>query len=148
LMRRFLPDTSCMIAAVSAWHEVHDAAASELGRRLEAGEELVVAAHALIEAYSVLTRLPAPHRLAPSDALAVLEGSFGARGRVIALDARGYRWLLRGAPSGGVAGGRIYDAVIAACARKAKATVLLTFNVEHFEPFADDSLEIVVPVQH
>jgi predicted nucleic acid-binding protein len=31
-------------------------------------------------------------------------------------------------------GGRAYDAVIAACARQARADVLLTFNARYFDP--------------
>ena len=61
-------DTSCMIAAVCGWHEQHRSAAAEIERRFDGGEHLSVAAHALSEAYAVLTRLPAPHRLAPTDA--------------------------------------------------------------------------------
>jgi hypothetical protein len=39
------------------------------------------------------------------------------------------------------------DAIIAECARRAKATTLLTFNVSHFMPFAGTGLDIVVPRQ-
>jgi len=53
--------------------------------------------------------------------------------------------LLRGAPEAQISGGQVYDAVIAACARKARVNALLTFNEKHFEPFAGDGLEIVVP---
>src|SRR5687767_1526011 len=56
----FSLDTSCIVAAVCTWHEHHDAAVKEIGRRLEDGESLAVPAPALIEAYAVLTRLPAP----------------------------------------------------------------------------------------
>ena len=41
-----------------------------------------------------------------------------------------------------IAGGRSYDAAIAACARKVKAAVLLTWNYEHFAPFQDKNLRI------
>ena len=37
----------------------------------------------------------------------------------------------------GVAGGRTSDALIAACARKAKVATLLTWNAGHFESLAD-----------
>lgn len=60
--------------------------------------------HALAEAYAVLTRLPAPHRLAPADALAVLEGSFLEVARVVALDVDGYRSVLRRAGKEGISG--------------------------------------------
>src|SRR6184192_3362205 len=62
---RFLLDTSCLVAAVCSWHMHHEATAAEISRRLSRGEEPVMAAPALVEAYAVLTRLPAPHRLLP-----------------------------------------------------------------------------------
>jgi predicted nucleic acid-binding protein len=130
---------------VCAWHEHHDRAAEEIERRLSRGEKMFVAAPALIEAYAVLTRLPPPHRLSPADALALLEANFMSVARIVALDGKSYRTLLRRAPDDGIAGGRTYDAVIAACAFKAKATVLLTFNESHFLSFVERGMEIVVP---
>src|SRR5206468_11098109 len=112
----FLPDTSCMVAAVCGWHQHHERAASEIHRRLRRDEPLIVAGPALVEAYAVLTRLPPPHRVSAPDALAVLLGSFVDAGRVVALDGRSYVSLLRRAPAEDVSGGRTYDAVIAACA--------------------------------
>ena len=118
---------------------------SEIQRRLSAGEELVAAAPALVESYAVLTRLPAPHRLSPSDALAVIETGFITRRRVVALDNRDYVQLLKAAPSREVFGGRTYDAVIAECAVKARATCLLTLNEEHFRLWDSEPLKVVVP---
>jgi predicted nucleic acid-binding protein len=144
-MAGFSPDTSCMVAAVCGWHETHQAAREAIERRLRRTETMLVAGPALIEAYAVLTRLPAPHRLAAADALALLDANFIGLGRVVALDAGAYRTLVRRAPGEGVSGGRTYDAVIAACALKGKATTLLTLNEPHFAPFAAAGLEIVVP---
>jgi predicted nucleic acid-binding protein len=59
----FLPDTSCMIAAVCSWHEHHEAAANDMERRLAGRAKVIVAAPSLIEAYAVLTRFLPPHRL-------------------------------------------------------------------------------------
>jgi predicted nucleic acid-binding protein len=105
---------------------------------------MVVAGPALVEAYAVLTRLPAPHRLSPSDALRLIDANFADPGRVVALDARGYVALLRRSGEA-LAGGRIYDAVIAQCAVKGRATALLTFNESDFAALAVPGLEIVVP---
>lgn len=115
-MSSFLPDTSCMIAAVSGWHDHHVRAKNEIENRLDRDERLVVAAPALIESYSVLTRLPAPHRMTPSDALHLLDENFQ----------KGIH-------------------VIAACAHKARVSALLTFNEKHFASLAGTGMEIIVP---
>lgn len=141
----FFVDTSCIIAAVCAWHAHHAAAADEIDRRLGARELLATAAHALAESYAVLTRIPAPHRLSPADALALLEGNFIDGAKVVALDAAGYRSLLRRAGRDGISGGRTYDAVIAECALKAKAATLLTFNARHFADLEAAGVRVVVP---
>ena len=105
----FFVDTSCIIAAVCGWHTHHPQAAAEIERRLGGRERLATAAHALAEAYAVLTRMPAPHRLSPADALTLLDGNFIDGARVIALDSEGYRSLLKRAAREGLSGGRIYD---------------------------------------
>ena len=106
---------------------------------------MMVAAPALVEAYAVLTRLPPPHRLSPADAVALLEANFTSEAKTVVLDANSYRTLLRQAPGNGIAGGRIYDSVIVACALKANASALLTLNASHFLPFSTERLEVVVP---
>jgi len=133
-----------MGAGVCPSHTHHIRATQEIDRRLTQGEEMIVAAHALAEAYSVLTRLPSPYRLAPSDAFTLLETNFMGI-KIIALDGKAYRSLLSQAPSAGIAGGQIYDAVVAACALQAKVATLLTFNERHFSSFAEKGITVVVP---
>lgn len=123
-----------MVAAVCSWHEQHNVAAKELNRRLQRGDSMAVPAPALVEAYSVLTRLPAPHRLSPSDAWALIAGNFVEPAAIVALTAGDYAELLKQLATQSVAGGRTYDAVIGECARRAKAETLLTLNRRHFEP--------------
>lgn len=134
-----------MVAAVCSWHEHHEPAAAELERRLSRKEELIVAAPALIETYAVLTRLPPPHRLSAQDARALLDANFLAGHSLFALDEADYRLLLTNASAAGVIGGKTYDWVIAACAAKAKAAVLVTFNARDFESLPLADLEVQVP---
>lgn len=134
-----------MVAAVCTWHEHHVAAAREIEARLERGEQLTIAAPALVEAYAVLTRLPSPHRLAPADAWALVEANFIKHSTVVALTGAAYARLLRRLAKQTVAGGRTYDAVIAECARRGKAEMLLTFNRRHFEP-PPAGVSVVEPV--
>lgn len=145
-MPRFMADTNCVVALLSPRHEHHERAAGEIERRLDEGQIMVLAAHALVETYAVLTRLPAPHRLSPSDCRALLEANFAPEMvEVVALTAEGYRRLIHDAPAGNISGGRVYDAVIAACARSADVDTLLTFNERHFAQFSGEDLAIVVP---
>jgi predicted nucleic acid-binding protein len=122
-----------MIAAVCGWHEHHMAAAAAIERRLDRGDRLVIAAHALVEAYAVLTRLPSPHRLAPVDAWALVKTNFVAHATLATLPGTAHVTLLDGLAAAGLGGGRSYDALIGASAAHAKVDELLTFNPRHFD---------------
>ena len=144
-MPGFLPDTDCIVAAVSQLHAHNARAEAEVNRRLAAGEPMFLAAPTLIEAYSVLTRAPPGLRIAPPAARSLLEEGFVRRGEIVTLDADGYLGLLRGLVERGVAGGRVYDVVIAACAERAAVATLLTFNVAHFRPLLPPTIEVLAP---
>ena len=75
----------------------------------------------------------------------VLRENFGKDARIESLEPHEYWSLLRDAPGKGVYGGRIYDGIIAACARKAGARELLTLNLKTFESFGNESLLITSP---
>lgn len=143
-MISYLLDTSCLVAAVCAWHRFHDATRREIERRDAAGEKLILSAHSLAEAFSVLTRLPEPHRLRPSDALEVIEANWGQTG-LVALTGPDYRATLRRCRDLGIGGGAVYDALIAACARKARVATLVTWDLEGFERFLEDDPAVRTP---
>ncbi len=133
-MPTFALDTNCMVAAVCTWHEHHAAATAEIESRLNGGESLIVPASALVEAYAVLTRLPAPHRLSPADAWRLLHANFVEHATVVSLDAKTITHLLSRLADQSLGGGRTYDAVIGESARQAGADALVTFNSRHFDP--------------
>lgn len=142
----FALDTSCMVAAVCSWHERHEAAIAAIERRLDRGERLAVAAHALVETYAVLTRLPAPHRLASADAWALVKANFVDHATIVALNGPAHITLLGRLATMGIGGGRSYDAVIAACAGQARVEAILTFNRRHFDP-PPRGVAVVEPVR-
>ena len=109
-------DTSVVVAGFASWHEGHRLAAAVLAR------EPRVPAHVLVETYSVLTRLPPPHR-APS---AIVTAFLARRFSQIPLTLPSRVWLefLGQAAEIGVTGGAVYDALVAATARNAGATLL------------------------
>ena len=144
-MSTFTLDSSCMVAAVCTWHERHAAVAAEVERRLSRGGRLVTAAHALMETYAVLTRLPAPHRVSSPDAWMLILTNFVTPAKVVALPATGHVALLRALAGNAVGGGRTYDALIAATFERSLPMDLLTLNPRHFE--ARDGFIVVEPGQ-
>jgi predicted nucleic acid-binding protein len=138
-------DTSVLLAAFQSWHTAHSRCFSAVTSLLEKGDGLVIPLHALLECYSVMTRLPAPHRLSPRDALALLSDSFEGSAEIPSLSGEeGWSLLAELAPAA-MAGGITYDAAILASARKAQAKTLLTLNLRHFERLPSKGIEIRVP---
>jgi len=134
-----------MVAALCTWHEHHELTKAEIERSLRIKDVLIFAAPSLVETYAVLTRLPLPHRLSIQDALVLLESNWGGAG-VVALTPSEYWKLLRDCRDTGIGGGQVYDAVIMACARKARVERLLTWNLEHFTRF-DENIIVTAPGQ-
>lgn len=105
-----------------------------------------MAAHAVAEAYAVLTRLPHPHRLSSEDAWTLLEKNWGSC-RAVGLSAEEYWALLREAAAAGIAGGLVYDALVAFSARKAKAAELWTWNAAHFRRLDAGGAQVRIPAE-
>lgn len=140
-------DTSVIVAALLSWHERHVACRRSVEAVLveRRSDRLLIPVPALVEAYAVMTRLPAPHRLAPGDAHELLSASFDGRARVVGLDASPTWPFLRSTAETGIAGGRTYDALILACLRMANANRLLTLDERDFTALGPEGIEIVVP---
>ena len=101
-------DTSLVVAAFASWHERHAAAR----RTLNGGLRLVE--HCPLETYSVLTRLPAPHRASGEVVREFLKTRFPLP--FLRLSAGAYREFLSALPDRAMSGGAVYDALVAATA--------------------------------
>ena len=88
--------------------------------------------HCCLEFYSVATRLPPEFRLAPADALALLEAEIFGRMAIHDLPTASRLPMLTAAGRDGITGGRIHDAHIAEIARAVGAPVVVTDNRRHF----------------
>lgn len=80
-----------------------------------AGQELALSGHALAETYSVLTRLPGDARLAADDAARLLDERFTRPLLLSAQQARTVHGILSRL---GIAGGAVYDGLVALAARE------------------------------
>jgi len=98
-------DSSVVIAAFATWHEHH-----AIARTAMAGRPRLVA-HAAVESYSVLTRLPPPHRAHPSIVHAFVCERFVDP--FLTLSEPGYQQLLAAMAARQILGGAVYDALIA-----------------------------------
>jgi hypothetical protein len=109
-------DSSVVIAAFASWHEHH-----AIARKAMAARPRLIA-HAAVEAYSVLTRLPPPHRASPGIVHAFITGRFTEP--FLTLSETGYQELLATVAAGQILGGPAYDALIAFTAAEHRATLI------------------------
>ena len=90
------------------------------------------AAHSLAELYSTLTRIPAPYRASPEEAMLCVK-SIASHLRLINLDGPATLAAIRTAATQQIAGGTIYDSLIATCALQSAAERIYSWNIRHFE---------------
>jgi predicted nucleic acid-binding protein len=128
-------DTSVLVAAVLVQNAHHQRSLSAFLRTDK--RQSCCAAHSLAEVYSTLTRLPGNQRMS-SDQVLVLLDDIRNRFTLVALEPEEYCATIAEAAARGITGGTIYDALIARCALKAKATTIYTWNVEHFRRCGPD----------
>jgi predicted nucleic acid-binding protein len=102
------PDSSVIVAAFASWNEHHDAAVDALGD----ARDLI--AHAELETYSVLTRLPEPARAEPGLVAQYLREDFP--GKRLSLPDVERRRLIDTLAGLSISGGAVYDALVATTA--------------------------------
>ena len=104
-----LVDTSVSVALVVADHDHHASVLDAIGHL-----RLGLAGHAAFETFSVLTRLPPPARRSPAVVQRLLQQNFPA---TRFLPAEAAADLFDELAALGIAGGAVYDALVAAAAR-------------------------------
>jgi predicted nucleic acid-binding protein len=101
-------DTSVAVPLLVRTHAAHAAVV-----RWWDGREVALSGHALAETYSVLTRLPGDLRLAPVDAARLIADRFA---EPLILRPKAFRRLPDELSRLGIAGGAVYDAIVALAA--------------------------------
>ena len=137
-------DTSVIVELLAKSADRRETTAACYKRHLALQDEIVVADHALLEAFSVLSRAPAPIGIPPWQAERVLLEHFGHSS--IASLQPNYAWdVIRHTLDRGHWGGRVHDAEIAMASYAAGARLLLTWNLRDFLTVAPVGLEIRTP---
>lgn len=103
-------DTSVAIPLLVQTHRAHSTVVDWWG-----GRSVALSGHALVETFSVLTRLPGDIRLTPVDAAQLLSTRFAAPLLLDSDDAAQLPSLLA---DFGVAGGAVYDAIVGLAAAR------------------------------
>jgi predicted nucleic acid-binding protein len=127
-------DTSLLVAAFDD-QDVHHVRARPVFTRH--GDGGAMASHSLAETFSILT---GRRTWRANDAFEVLRTNTASIDK-IGLTSAEYLRMIEQAEGAGIRGGAIYDALILACARKARATAIWTLNARHFLLFAADLRE-------
>jgi predicted nucleic acid-binding protein len=142
---KFGLDTSCLVPLLSVGHVLHVPTREGYAARRRRGEQPVVPVHALLEAYSVLTRSPAPLFVPPEQARRLLVENFFDHAEIPGISAQLAWSEVDELAARSLGGGLLYDAIIAQCCLDAGAELLITWNVRDFLRVAPPALQIREP---
>ena len=109
-------DTSVLVAAFASWHQDHHVAVDEIAKRP------TMIAHSMLETFSVLTRLPEPHRADSAMVVEFFERNFPDD--PLALAPAAARSVPGTLAKLGVIGGAAHDGLIALTALAGGATLV------------------------
>ncbi|MBM7471717.1 type II toxin-antitoxin system VapC family toxin [Subtercola frigoramans] len=113
---RYALDTSVSVPLLVKAHDAHDVVSA-----WAAGRVLGLSGHALVETYSVLTRLPGDSRVDPADAVLLIDDNFPEH---FVLSAEATSTSHRELARNGVSGGATYDGLVALAAREHEAVLV------------------------
>jgi predicted nucleic acid-binding protein len=131
-------DSSVLVSVFYADHPNHDASTRIF---LTADKEDFCALHTVAEVYTTLTGLPVRPRITGPEGVAIVK-QIRERLTLVSLSEQEYVATLESS-SPTVVGNAAYDALIASCAVKAGARILLTWNIKHFMRLGPDVARIV-----
>lgn len=131
-MKKVLFDTSVLVAALVRAHGSHRRCLKWLQKVRSRKYQGYIASHTIAELFAVLTRLPARPRISPDMGAKLVHDNIGTL-KTVSLSERDYLESISDMASLGLSGGIIYDAIIARCALKCGADLLLTLNPDDFE---------------
>jgi len=131
-------DTTVLVAASLQAHVHHSPAKAAL-ERISRGDDVgFTSGHCLAETFSVLSRIATVPKLRPQDVLAILETNVIPHFTLLVLAAVDYPQTVRDLAGRGLGGGRIYDLLHLAAARKETLDRIYTFNDTEWKNLAPD----------
>ena len=95
--------------------------------------DVITAHHCLLDAYAVLTRLPADLRVTPTEARDIIKGTLYGYIQIAGFQSNQMWDVFESIINMPAAGGQSYDAFILEIMKLNKADEFATFNSSHFE---------------
>lgn len=131
-------DTSVLVAACVRQHP-HFAPARTVLEAVASGHQHgTISAHSLGELYSALTSLPLSPRILPSEAQRIIDTNVRPHFQTVQVTPTMYIQAIEVCVRQSMGGGKVYDALLLACARKAACDRIYTFNLGDFRRLAPD----------
>ena len=127
-------DTSAAVALLMSSHVAH-----RVVRRQLRGQDLVLTQHSLAETYGVLTRLPGDARVAPADAVRLIDANFGPPALMPPAAAASVPTLLGEL---NIVGGAVYDGLVGLAA-KANELPLATRDLRAAATYGALGVEVI-----
>jgi predicted nucleic acid-binding protein len=128
-------DTSVLVASFWGGHAHHPSSIKRFSSAQK--NHSACGIHSLAEVYAVMTTLPVKPMIPPEQALLFLE-EVCSRLTVVSLNSDEYVRTIQNAAARGFIGGRVYDALLLACAAEFKARVIYTWDLKHYQSLAPE----------
>jgi len=126
-------DTSVLVAAGQVTHVHHERSFARLSAANKTHSACAV--HTFAEVYATMTAIPNKPALPPHDVLEFVK-NLAHRLTPMVLNAEEYLRTIEDTATRGQTSGKIYDALLLACAAKSEAQVIYTWNLKHFHSIA------------
>jgi predicted nucleic acid-binding protein len=136
-------DTSIIVSGIVESHPMHAKCLPWLQRAKTGEVECIVVSHSLAETYAVLTTLPVKPRISPLVAQRLIDTNLHAMARIVPLTIADYWNTIQRMTEMGLSGGTVYDALIAAVARRLSVDKLLTLNADDFRRVWPEGKQVI-----
>lgn len=104
-----------------------------------------ISSHSLAECFSILTVLPVIPPIPPLNAKDIIRENVSSFFKIIELTSQDYQRAMDRVAEKGLKSGAIYDALIFESAIKAKADLLITWNLKDFQRLSSGGIQISTP---
>ena len=133
-------DTSVLVAAGRVTHVHHERSFARLSAAKATHSACAI--HTFAEVYATMTAIPHRPALPPEQVWRFIE-SLQDRLTPIVLNSEEYLRTIEKTADRSLTSGKIYDALLLACAAKSEAQIIYTWNLKHFHSIAPDLASLI-----